>query len=222
MFPAGGILSMSPVRAARSAAWLLLSVAAAAPLAAQLVVPLNYTATPGEGQAQGGTFNYFDDTGRQLIDGVFGVHDWTANLGNGNAYEWIGWISVNPSLTFNFAATVGVSAVMLGFSRAQGAGIFLPPVVTIGGQTFTLTGNEFADGLRQNLTFNLTQPFFGTQLTMSLLDNDPGRWIFLDEVQFTAIAVPEPSAAALLALGAALLVTSRLAIRCLTRRRRAW
>jgi hypothetical protein len=49
------------------------------------IVPLNYTATPGQGQTQGGTYNYFDDTNNQLIDGILGVNDWTANLGNGAA-----------------------------------------------------------------------------------------------------------------------------------------
>ena len=54
------------------------------------VVPSSYTATAGEGLAQGGNFNYFDNTGMQLTDGVTGVNDWTANLGNGSAYEWVG------------------------------------------------------------------------------------------------------------------------------------
>ncbi|MFM7696730.1 MAG: hypothetical protein ACKO6G_08675, partial [Vulcanococcus sp.] len=53
--------------------------------------PVNYTATPAEGQAQGGSYNYFDDTGSQLTDDILGYYDWTANLGNGQAYEWVGW-----------------------------------------------------------------------------------------------------------------------------------
>src|ERR1700676_2570618 len=51
------------------------------------LVPTNYVATPGEGIAQGGYYNYFDDTGHQLTDGIYGVNDFSANLGNGIAYE---------------------------------------------------------------------------------------------------------------------------------------
>ena len=191
------------VRGPRAVFFLAVSAGLVAPLSAQVVIPTGYTATPGEGQAQGGSFNYFDDTGHQLTDGVFGVNDWTANLGHGNAYEWVGWISVDPTLTFNFSGTVGVSAVTIGFNRGQGAGIFLPTTVLIGSQTFTLTGDEFPDGTRKDLTFTLAQPFVGTQLDIRLSDNNSGRWIFLDEVQFAGLAVPEPSTGALLALGAA-------------------
>ena len=85
------------VRGPRAVFFLAVFAGLLAPLSAQVVIPTGYTATPGEGQAQGGSYNYFDDTGHQLTDGVFGVNDWTANLGHGNAYEWVGWISVDPS-----------------------------------------------------------------------------------------------------------------------------
>jgi len=172
----------------------------AGPLAAQFVTPTSYTATPGQGQAQGLSYNYFDDGGAQLTDRVYGVNDWTANLGHGNAQEWVGWLSVDPTVTFNFAGTVGISAVTIGFNRGQGAGIYLPPSVQIASQTFSLAIDAFPDNSRQDLTFNLTQPFFGNQLTVTLSDGNPGQWIFVDEMQFAA-AVPEPSAVVLLGLG---------------------
>jgi hypothetical protein len=118
------------------------------------IVPLNYTATPGQGQTQGGAYNYFDDTNNQLIDGILGVNDWTANLGNGAAYEWVGWLNVNPTLNFNFGNSVNISQVQIGFSRAELAGIYLPDIININGSNFTLVGNEIANNSRGFLNFN--------------------------------------------------------------------
>src|SRR5580693_1478272 len=61
------------------------------PAGAIPLVPISYTATPGEGTNQGGYYNYFDDTGHQLTNGIYGVNDYSADLGNGPAYEWVGW-----------------------------------------------------------------------------------------------------------------------------------
>jgi hypothetical protein len=164
-------------------------------LHAQLVVPAGYSITTPEGTAQGGTYDYFDDTGTQLTDGVFGGNLWYDDLDgpgpHGNAYEWVAWVAVEPSLTFNFSKPVSIQSVTIGFSRGSGGGVYLPANVTIAGQPFSLTGNEFADDLRQDLTFTLTSPFVGTDLTIDLSDGNAGAWIFLDEVQFTA--VPEPA-----------------------------
>src|SRR5262245_4863952 len=61
---------------------LLLGIATPA-AHAQFIVPASYTSTPGQGQAEGGSLNYFDDGGVQLTDTILGVNDWQANLGNG-------------------------------------------------------------------------------------------------------------------------------------------
>jgi hypothetical protein len=90
---------------------------------AQLVTPVSYTATPGET----GLFTYFDDTGAQLTDGVLGANDWTLNLGQGNAQEWVGWVIVEPVLTFTFTGSPTLHEVQIGFNRDEnGGGIFLP------------------------------------------------------------------------------------------------
>lgn len=169
----------------------------ALPASAQFVVPTSYTLTPGEGILQGGGFNYFDDGGSQLTDNIIGIDDWTADLGNGNAQEWVGWRNADPTASFAFAAPVTVSQVQIGFNRNQGSGIFLPPTVNINGQAFALTGTELADSTRGFLNFNIN--FTGTTLPLSLTDGTGGAWIFVDEVRFvgTAVTVPEPSGLAL-------------------------
>ncbi|MBC8137395.1 MAG: PEP-CTERM sorting domain-containing protein [Fibrella sp.] len=170
----------------------------ALPASAQFVTPTSYTLTPGEGTAQGGSFNYFDDGGTQLTDNILGVDNWTADLGNGPAQQWVGWIVANPAASFAFTAPVSISQVQIGFNRAQGAGIFLPPTVNINGQLFALTGTELADNTRGFVNFDVN--FTGTTLPLSLVDGTGSAWIFVDEVRFVGAevaTVPEPSALAL-------------------------
>lgn len=172
----------------------------AAPAAAQYVTPASYTATPGET----GTYNYFDDTGRQLTDGVLGVNYWGADLGNGPAYEWVGWRRAAPHLVFAFDAPVAISRVQIGFGRTEGVLVYLPSSVTVGGTAFALTGTELPDGTRGFLNFD--GAFSGSTLTIDMDDGDPNRWIYVDEVRFVRASpqvVPEPATDALLAAGLA-------------------
>ncbi len=167
-----------------------------------------YTLTPGEGIAQGGSYNYFDDTGSQLIDGVYGANDFSADLGNGNAYEWVGWKTANPVMTFTFSSPVIINQVGIDFNRNEGAaGIYLPPTVTIAGTDFPVDPNAIPDATRGTLFF--AGSWSGPTLTLTLTDNDPTRWLFVDEVTFDGVVVPEPSARALLAGALGLLALRR-------------
>lgn len=172
------------------------------PLSAQLIVPVGYTATPGQGQAQGGSYNYFDDGATQLTDGVLGANDWTADLGNGHAQEWVGWYSVKPSLLFSLPAYFQVTQVRIGFNNSQSfGGIYLPSDVTINGAAFALTGNEIPAGERGWVSFNTN--LFANQVQIDLNNQNDGRWIFVDEVEIRGTSVvPEPSSFALLLTGA--------------------
>ncbi len=167
--------------------------ASAAPL-----VPTNYLATPGEGTAQGGFFNYFDETGRQLTDGSFGANDWSANLGNGIAYEWVGWRVADPVITFHFSGPVTVNQIGIDFNRTESVMIFLPDTVNIGGTDFSVAPDAIPDASRGTLVFNGS--WSGSTLTINLTDGDPSHWIFVDEIRFNG-AVPEPSVFVLLAGG---------------------
>ena len=153
--------------------------------------PTNYTATPGDGIAQGGYYNYFDDTGSQLTDGIYGVNDFSANLGNGPAYEWVGWRGVNPVITFQFSSPVTINQVGIDLNRNESDLIFLPSTVTIDGTDFAVDTNAIPDDTRGTLYFNGS--WTGTDLTLDLMDCSTNNWIFVDEVTFSGVSVPEPS-----------------------------
>lgn len=178
---------------------------------AQFVTPSGYTlSTPGEGQAQGGSFNYFDDGGNQLTDGILGANNWAANLGNGPAYEWVGWVRNEPTITFNFASPVDIDLVEIGFNRATGAGIYIPSTVTIAGNPTALVDGNYINGARHWISFatNLNNV---TSVNISLSDGNANRWIFVDEIRFSV--VPEPTTLALLAGGSLALLRRRRAMR---------
>lgn len=169
----------------------------------QFIAPVSYTASPGGV----GTFTYFDESGSQLTDGIFGVDDWTTDLGNGNAFEWVGWTTPAPSITFTFSGNPTIQTVLIGFNRAEATGaIFLPLTVTIGGVEFVLTGTELVDGTRGFLAF--FGPWTGNTLQIDMTERGP--FTFVDEIQFSALAIPEPATWTLLALGSALLSLGRL------------
>ena len=184
--------------------WLILSALVLpclwnSPADAVPVVPTGYTATPGEGTAQGGFYNYFDDTGRQLIDGSYGANNWSANLGNGIAYEWVGWKLADPVITFQFSGLVTITQVGIDFNRAESSQIFLPSTVSIGSTDFTVAPDAIPDASHGTLFFNGL--WSGTTLTIKLVDSSSSDWIFVDEICFNAATVPEPSALMLLTIG---------------------
>ena len=160
---------------------------------AQYVVPTFYTNTAPEN----GTYTYQDAAHTKLTDGIVGANDWTADLGSGNAHEWVGWQSVDPTLTFTFSTSQTIRSVQIGFNRGEGTGaIYLPTSVTIGGSSFSLNGTELADNTRGYLQFD--GEWTGTTLQIDI-PHVSGRWVFVDEVKFSTTTIPEPAVSALLA-----------------------
>ena len=184
--------------------WLVLSalflpLISGLPTGASPVLPTNYIATPGEGIAQGGFNNYFDETGGQLTDGILGVNDWSANLGNGIAYEWVGWRVADPVISFQFSGPATITQVGIDFNRAESSLIFLPSTVSIGSTDFTVAPDAIADASHGTLFFNGL--WSGTTLTINLVDCSSNDWVFVDEISFNTATVPEPSALVLLSIG---------------------
>lgn len=168
---------------------------------AQFVIPLSYTAPAGTV----GVYSYFDDGGSQLTDEILGADDWTANLGSGNAREWVGWsgASTNPTLTFTFSDSPTIRSVLIGFNRGEVTGaIFLPSQVAIGGTIFSMTGSELPDNTRGFLQYDGSW----TGNTLPIAFTQSGPWLFIDEVRFSTSAIPEPAVTAL-GLGVGMLAT---------------
>jgi hypothetical protein len=201
--------------------WLATACASASLGHAAIVVPLSYTATPGEGMAQGGSFNYFDDGDQQLLDGILGVDDWSADLGNGPAFEWVGYQTVDPSFSFAFTPGTHIENIALHANNllSGGVGLFGQAQIqtSLDGEVFSLA-SVFTPSAAQNATttaqwinipVSIDVPFVRITTTDGL-----GSWQFYSEIQFadTAVVVPETS-------GYALIAGSGLAAFALWRRR---
>jgi hypothetical protein len=142
--------------------------------------PLNYTAPPGET----GMVTLFDDTGNQLLDGIKGTDDFLADLGQGSAYEWVGWTDLTEpvTLTFAFEGDSSIASIEMGINHREGLGIFVPELVTINGVDFVLSADEVANNQRKDIVFN--GPFRGPEVQIVLHHRGRG-WILVDEVHFT-------------------------------------
>ncbi|MDP2903281.1 MAG: hypothetical protein Q8N96_09270 [Methylovulum sp.] len=162
-------------------ALVLIGVLVISGTASSDVIPSSYVSTDGDGDS------YMDDTGKQLADGLIGDNLYYTDFGNGAAYEWVGWMTANPTINFKFDTPVKLSQVLIGFNRHERYGVFLPKTVTIAGKSFALKGTEIGDWKRGFLKFNA--PFNGTDLTITLKDDDSNRWIFVDEIKFISPAI---------------------------------
>ena len=175
--------------------------------------PVSYDMLNG----QQGTFLYRDDTysvdgvlhpnatvlggsltggSGQLTDDVLGANDWTADLGNGPAFEWVGWSSIQPVITFDLGSVVDISSVSFHANNFTSPGdVALPGTITLefsddgsafsNPTTLTTTAEQRADKSVRWLALpvNLASRFVRATLT-----DGNGPWIFLSEVDFQGLA----------------------------------
>lgn len=142
--------------------------------------PQQYSATKGEGRAQGGLYDYFDNTGSQLTDGILGGNDILADLGRGRAYEWMGWGIAQPRMQFKFAKLVNIKRVEIRFNRNDKAAVALPAKVTINGVAYKVNPNKIADKTSGFLSFE--GAYVGRQIKIQITRGK--GWVFIDEVRF--------------------------------------
>jgi len=184
------------------------------------VVPVSYTF---DQSTACGSYCYHDEGSGQLTDGIYGVEGWAADLGNGNAQEWVGWVNTPiVNIDFHFGMAVDISEVRIGTTQDSVSDVVLPSVAVF----------SSIDGLAWSLVSQLSVPesstndrsYFGlgphTTLTLSglgitnvsymrvaLSESADGPWTFTDEVDFigAAAAVPEPETYAMLLGGLGIL-----------------
>jgi large repetitive protein len=149
-----------------------------------------------------GTYNYRDETGNQLTDDKYGVAPWWADLGNGPAYEWVGWVRKPVvNIDFDFGAATRIDHVAIGSTQDEPADVVLPSFDIFSskdGATWTLLASLVEpescanDGLYRTYAFDnlgIDAQFVRVAARFSA----DGPWTFVDEVDFAANPVPAPA-----------------------------
>lgn len=158
---------------------------------AQLLYATSYSAPVGEGVSQGLAFNLLDETGFQLQDNQLGGNDWRADLGQGPAFEWVGWRFAEPAIDFHFAQVERIGSIRLGFARNETGRVYVPPVVIINWVFYAIPAGAIPPNSRGFVTLN--GPWTTDLMRVQLVDGNNQRAVLLDEVQF--VAVPETGTA---------------------------
>jgi hypothetical protein len=129
----------------------------------------------------------------QLVDGVKGTDDWAANLGHGVAYEWVGWDSITPVVTFQLPEARAIHKITVGISNSGKGGVNEPWSISVALSTddttygaakvFSRTDGQTTlaavpSGQRGDVELDLD----GTQARFVKLQFAPNGWTFLDEV----------------------------------------
>lgn len=171
--------------------------------------PVSYEMPNG----QTGQFTYWDDsyngngdttsdgaylTGGlgDLTDGVIATENWFST-----PQLYVGWDSITPTITFNFADSVKVDSITLHLDDSNGAGGVTPPGRILlewatGSTAFSV------DDPDSGAPFALTLSNLGieaSQIQITLYDGTE-PWVFCSEIEFNA--VPAPAAASLAGLAA--------------------
>lgn len=172
---------------------LIVSSIAALALAAQAqaieIVPVSYSFDQA---TDTGSYAYHDWTGNQLTDGEYGIAPWSANLGNGPAYEWLGWTDSMVNIDFVFAGAHLISQIAIGTVQDNVADVVIPNAYLFSssdGVNWDFLASSINpessanNGQHKTLTFNglnISDDYVRVQVAHSY----NGPWTFVDEVDF--------------------------------------
>ncbi|MDY7001295.1 MAG: discoidin domain-containing protein [Thermodesulfobacteriota bacterium] len=157
-----------------------------------------------------GAYCYHDWTGVQLIDGQYGTAPWSADLGNGNAYEWVGWTDPSINVDFDFGASVEIGSIHVGSVQDYPGDVVLPSINIYSGSdgsSWDLEASIFVPESSDNNYAYRTFEFDNLSINarfvrVSLFHSLDGPWTYIDEVDFyQGDAVPVPGAVWLLGSG---------------------
>jgi hypothetical protein len=116
-----------------------------------------------------------------LTDGVIATAHWNVTSG-----PYVGWVSIDPTITFYFDGIVNIDMVVLHLDDSGGGGGVYPPddvIITMGGQTLTFpcsdpAGNEPFAFVLEDLGLS------GETLELTLADYSTSGYMMLSEVEF--------------------------------------
>jgi hypothetical protein len=180
----------------------------------------SYDMPNGDGQAHGGTYNYWDAgyTGAgatttdglsgstlsgglgKLTDGVIATDPWYDVSNASGTGSYVGWLDSQPTITFHFASTVAVDDLKLTIDNSHIGGVAAPASVIVNGTTYSDLNWVSGPAVE---TIDLGHlGITGDAVTVQFVGTD--RWVFLSEAQFSS-AVPEPASGGLLLAGLGLM-----------------
>ena len=159
-----------------------------------MIMPIYYDLLNGET----GTYNYFDDdydgdgnNSQPLAPLTNGLGDLTNgeiatahwNVTNG---PYVGWVSIDPTITFHFNGTVNIDVVTLYLDDSGGGGgVYVPDDVTIvmGGQTLVFPCSDPPGS--EPFAFTLEDlDLSGDVLELTIADHSTSGYMMLSEVEF--------------------------------------
>ncbi len=150
-----------------------------------------------------GSYTYHDETGRQLIDGYYGVAPWSANLGNGPAYEWVGWCNDSiVNIDFDFTTAKQVNMIKIGTTQDNLDDVVIPSFRIYSSNDKTSWSFVKLLDIPENNAYNnvyYTATFSNLNITsryirVAAVFSSNGPWTFLDEVDFYQdTTIPEPA-----------------------------
>jgi hypothetical protein len=145
-----------------------------------------------------------------LTDGVTGVSDFTTNLGNGPAYEWVGW-AIDPmvngipvdtndtfaTITFKLTSPDDINTVSLftnNFGGISGVAIFSTATISfsnddvnfVNPMLFTTSSSDAANTTARFINFAVNQntPYQYVKVHLTHLNSTTNNWIFISEATF--------------------------------------
>jgi hypothetical protein len=159
-----------------------------------------------------GSYCYQDELGNQLIDGISGIAPWSANLGNGSAFEWVGWMYDSPvNIDFDFGLATHVDVMNIGSVQDHVNDVVLPSLAIFsspdGGFWSAVASLVVPESSANNNTHHIfTFENLGINaqyVRVSLTHSLNGPWTFVDEVDFfqETAHLPEPGTWVLFSTG---------------------
>ena len=131
----------------------------------------------------------------QLLDGIKGADLWPADLGSGNAYEWVGWLAKAAVVTVKLPKTKVLTQVVVGMDNGSPPSDVAQPTevqvqLSSDGISWSAAASfKKSDGTmatipafkRADVALKLAQPVAAQWVKLTFLNP---YWTFLDELRF--------------------------------------